>query len=165
MGLEEMTHKAEIIALGKVEAAESVWSDDGRIIVTRATVAVERSLKGGPRSRVVVETPGGKIGDQLMVASSSPIFSVGERVVLFLERVGQQERFGVVGWNLGKMVIRRDPRTGRELVSDRTVEAVYLDRQGKRVNPEHLGAGPVELGQFLRQVEDLVSRDRLDAAP
>jgi len=79
MSLEEITARSDVIVLGKVEAADSGWSDDGRIIVTRATVSVERALKGGPRVQVIVETAGGRIGDVAMIASGAPVFRAGRR--------------------------------------------------------------------------------------
>jgi len=168
MGLDEITVKSEVIILGKVEATESGWSDDGRIIVTRATVSVERALKGGPRAQVIVETPGGRVGEVAMIASGAPVFHAGDRVVLFLESAGGRaaggggaggpaRRHAVVGWNLGKMDVTRDPRTGRDLVRDRTSGALYLDRQGRPVTPERAGKGPAELQQFLEQVQGLVT--------
>lgn len=173
MSLEEIAGRADIIVLGTVEATESAWSEDGRIIVTRATVSVERSLKGGPGSRVIVETPGGRVGDQTMIASGAPVFRAGERLVLFLEPAGASGtdaagggtgRHAVVGWNLGRMFVRRDPRTGRDLVEDRTSGSLYLDRQGRPVGPERSGKGPAELRQFLGEIERMVAagpgRDR-----
>ena len=165
MRLDEVTAKSEVIVLGRVEAAESGWSDDGRIILTRATVSVERALKGGARAQVIVETPGGRIGEVAMIASGAPVFHTGDRVVLFLELArsqgaggrGAAGRLAVVGWSLGKMDVTRDPRTGRDLVRDRTSGASYLDRQGKPVTPEHAGKGPAELQQFLEQVQGLVA--------
>lgn len=166
MSLEEIAGRADVIVLGTVESAESAWSEDGRIIVTRATVSVERALKGGPRLRVVVETPGGRVGDQTMIASGAPVFRAGERLVLFLEPAGAAgaDAAGggagpraVVGWNLGRMIVRRDPRTGRDLVEDRTSGSLYLDRQGRPVGPERSGKGPAELRQFLGEIERLVA--------
>jgi len=163
MSLEDVTAKAELIVLGRVETSVAGWSDDGRIIVTRATVSVERALKGGPRARVEVEAPGGRIGDVGMIAAGAPVFHVGDRVVLFLEAAGSgagggaPRRHAVVGWNLGKMDVTRDPRTGRDLVRDRTSGALYLDRQGRPVASERAGKGPSELGEFLRHVETLVA--------
>jgi len=175
MSLEEITGQAEVIVLGTVESAESSWSPDGRIIVTRTTVSVERPLLGGPRGKVIVETPGGRVGDQTMIASGAPVFQRGERVVLFLEPAGEQlpgpgvpggastppggaALHAVVGWNLGRMSVRRDPLTGRDRVEDRTAGSLYLDRQGKPVGPERSGKGPAELGQFLQEVERLIAR-------
>ena len=161
MDLKEITGQADVIVLGTVESVESGWSDDGRIIVTRATVSVERSFKGGPRARVVVETPGGKVGDLAMVASGAPVLHAGERLVLFLEPAGGTagggRRHGVVGWNQGRMMVRHDPRTGRDLVEDRTAGTLYLDRQGRPVGPSRSGKGPAELQEFLRDVERLIA--------
>lgn len=175
MSLEEITGQAEVIVLGTVESAESSWSPDGRIIVTRTTVSVERPLLGGPRARVIVETPGGRVGDQTMIASGAPVFQRGERVVLFLEPAGEQRPgpgagsgartpaggaalHAVVGWNLGRMSVRRDPLTGRDRVEDRTAGSLYLDRQGRPVGPGRSGKGPAELGPFLQEVERLIAR-------
>ncbi len=175
MDLKEIAAKADVIVLGTVESVESGWSDDGRIIVTRATVTVERSFKGGPRARVVVETPGGKVGDLAMVASGAPVFHAGERLVLFLEPAGGAaggaaaggggRRHGVVGWNQGRMMVRRDARTGRDLVEDRTAGTLYLDRQGKPVGPGRSGKGPAELQEFLQDVERLVAEAARGSAP
>jgi hypothetical protein len=167
MDLEDMSAKADVIVLGTVESTESRWSDDGRIIVTRAFVTVERPLKGGPRARVLVETPGGRVGDLAMVASGAPVFHPGERVVLFLEPTGGPAggaaskgfvpRYGVVGWNQGRMIVRRDPGTGRDLVEDRTAGALYLDHQGNPLGAGRSGKGPAELQQFLLEVEHLIA--------
>jgi hypothetical protein len=169
MDLKEMAATADVIILGTIESVESGWSDDGRIIVTRATLSVERTFKGGPRASVVVETPGGKVGDLAMVASGAPVFHAGERVVLFLEPAGGPaggaRRHGVVGWNQGRMVVRRDPRTGRDLVEDRSAGTLYLDRQGKPVGPGRSGKGPAELQEFLRDVEHLVAETARGTAP
>jgi hypothetical protein len=170
MDLQEITTQADLIVLGTVESVESGWSDDGRIIVTRATVTVERSLKGGPRDRVVVETPGGRLGDLAMVASGAPVFHAGDRLLLFLEPAGPAaggggRRHGVVGWNQGGMIVRRDRRTGRDLVEDRTAGTLYLDRQGKPVGPGRSGRGPAELQQLLREVERLVDGAPRGSAP
>jgi len=169
MDLKEITTQADVIVLGTVESVESGWSDDGRIIVTRATVTVERSLKGGPRTRVVVETPGGRVGDLAMVATGAPVFHAGERLVLFLEPAGATagggRLHGVVGWNQGGMIVRRDRRTGRDLVEDRTAGTLFLDQQGKPVGPGRSGRGPAELQNLLREVERLVAETPRGSAP
>jgi hypothetical protein len=161
MSLEEMTGAAEIIALGRVESVEGARSDDGRIIISRVTIAVERAIKGGPRTRVTLEVPGGKADGRIMIASGAPAFASGERVVVFLAAAGEggppgaAPRLAVVGWNQGRLTVRRDPRTGRDLVHGRTEGTSYLDRQGKPVPPGRLDGGPVELEQFLAAVERL----------
>ena len=164
MSLEEIAGAARVIVLGKVESVEGAWSEDGRIIVSRVTIAVERSLKGGPRNSVTLEVPGGKVGDRIMLASGAPVFARGERVVVFLEGPGDRGQaagpghLSVVGWDQGKLEVRRDPRSGRDLVRGRTGGSAHLDRQGREVDRGLLDAGPEELQRFLDRVEDLIRR-------
>ena len=139
--LEEMTTGAEVIVQGRIDRAEPAWSDDGRIIVTRVGVAVERAIKGGPRTRVVFEVPGGRIGDQILVASGAPVFRPGDRVVLFLAQVDAPGRLAIAGWNQGALQVRRDAATGRDLVRPQVAGAP---------------AGPWPLDRFIEEVVKLL---------
>ena len=162
--LEEMTGAAEVIVLGRVERAEAAWSDDGRIIVTQVEVAVERAIHGGPRARVGFEVPGGRIGEQILVASGAPVFRAGDRVVLFL---GPQEggggsaapgRLAIIGWNQGAIRVERDRATGRDLVRPQVADTVRLDRDGKPVREAGAGVGPWALDRFLDEVVKTLER-------
>ena len=191
--LEEMATQAEVIALGRVDKVESAWTPDGRMIVTTATIEIEKALKGGPWRRVSIRTPGGRVGDQIMVASGAPTFSEGERLIVFLERPGAgasgrytagadsapagaepdasvsrggpdrgrdvalETPFSIVGWNLGKMPVRRDTRTDRDLVHDPSRDSVtYVGPDGRPIDRARGRRGPEELGQFLRRVERIL---------
>ncbi|MFQ5876423.1 MAG: hypothetical protein ACE5JH_01840 [Acidobacteriota bacterium] len=171
MSLEQIVLDSRVIVLGTVREVESSWSADGRIIVTRATIEVERSLKGGPRRRVVVETPGGRVGEQFMIASGAPVFAKGERLVLFLAPAGAEAAkagggpLAVVGWNQGKVEVRRDPRTGRDLILDRTGNVTYLGPDGREVEPRPRPRGPMELSRFLRDVAAILEAPAEDEAP
>ena len=170
--LEEMATRAEVIALGRVEKVESAWTPDGRMIVTTTTFEIEKGLKGGPWRRVSIRTPGGRIGDQIMVASGAPTFSEGERLVVFLERPGpdrgrdavSETPFSIVGWNLGKMPVRHDPRTDRDIVHDPSRDSVtYLGPDGRPIDRARGRRGPEELGQFLRRVEGILEKAAKEA--
>ncbi len=165
MEIEEMTRRAEVIALGRVDRVDSEWTADGAMIITRAVIDVEKGLKGGPLREVTVEVPGGRVGDQMMVASGAPGFERGERLILFLERPGGKTPggktagtpFGVVGWNLGKMTVRRDARTGRDVVHGAPGPAVaYVGPDGRPIDPSRSRRGPEELGRFLQRIEELL---------
>ncbi len=166
LSLEEMTGRAEVIALGEVRSAEGGWSEDHRIIVTRVTVAIDRALKGGPRASVTFEVPGGRADGQLMIASGAPAFRAGERVVIFLETagLGAAAHLAVVGWNLGAMDVARDPYSGRDVVRDRTGNALYVGHDGRVVRPEPRRGGPAELGAFLDEVTRLAAEGGRPAA-
>jgi hypothetical protein len=172
--LEEMATRAEVVALGRVEKVRSAWTPDARMIVTTATIEIEKGLKGGPRRRVSIRVPGGRVGDQIMVASGAPTFEEGERLVVFLERPGAAPSgggavdrhdaapgtpFSIVGWNLGKMSVRRDPRTGRDLVHDASGDWVtYIGPDGRPIDRTRARRGPEEVGQFLQRVEAILEK-------
>jgi hypothetical protein len=156
MGLEELEARGQVVVLGEVRSVASMMSEDGRIIVTRAILRIERSLKGGPRAEVTVEVPGGTLNGTTLVASGAPRFTEGERVVLFLEEVNG--RFGVAGWNQGRFTVRRDPRTGRDLVTQPGGGSLYVDPHGRPAPRDPRLAGPRVLEDFLRDVEAIVAR-------
>jgi hypothetical protein len=159
MGLEDLERGSEAIVVGSVETADSGWSEDGRLIVTRITVKVDRAMKGGPRQTVTFEVPGGTIDGQTLVASGAPVFHKGERVVLFLDRGGAaEERLGVVGWNQGRFAIERDPQTHRDLVRQPGGGTLYVDAQGRPAHRDPQLAGPRELADFLSEIEGLVAK-------
>jgi len=185
--LEEMANRAEVIALGTVEKVESAWTADGRVIVTTATIEIEKGLKGGPWRRVSIRTPGGRVGDQTMVASGAPTFLEGERLVVFLERPGagtpgrdaggtrggpdqardaiSETPFAIVGWNLGKMPVRRDARTDLDIVHDPSRDSTtYLGPDGRPIDRARSRRGPEELGQFLQRVEKILEKAAKKAA-
>ncbi|HYV19634.1 MAG TPA: hypothetical protein VFC25_11480 [Verrucomicrobiae bacterium] len=156
LGLEELERQGQVVVLGQVRAVSSMMSEDGRIIITRATVRVDRALKGGPRAEVVVEVPGGTLNGTTLVASGAPRFTEGERVVLFLEAAGG--RFGVTGWNQGRFTVRRDPNTGRDLVTQPGGGSLYVDAQGRPAPRDPRLAGPRVLEDFLRDIEAISAR-------
>jgi hypothetical protein len=116
---EELTRSAELVVSGKVESIESSWTADGKSIVTRATVAINETVKGQPRTeRVVVEYEGGEVGGVgLKVSDISPLIK-GSDVILFLKSgvsraslSGQgldQKTYHFVGKSQGKYTIGED---------------------------------------------------------
>jgi hypothetical protein len=119
---------------------------------------------------VAFEVPGGRVGDTTLVASGAPVFRPGERVALFLDRSpapGEAEDatrarpLGVTGWNLGKLEVRRDPVTGRDLVYNRAAGPAGLDRDGQPLS-RRTGEGPVELSRFLARIDEFLKQPPWD---
>jgi hypothetical protein len=156
-GLEDLEREGQVIVLGEIAAVDPGMSDDGRIIVTRVEVRIDRALKGGPRERVTLEIPGGTLHGTTLVASGAPRFAAGERVVLFLEPQAAG-RFVVTGWNQGKFLVRRDPRTGRDVVTQPGGGSLYVGPDGRPAPRDPRLAGPRVLGDFLRDIETIVAR-------
>jgi hypothetical protein len=88
--LDELTDRSSRIVQGTVRAFQSCPSADGQTIVTQVVLSVSTHLKapsGSPASEgdLTLTVPGGEIGGIGLRVGTSPQFSVGERVVLFLK--------------------------------------------------------------------------------
>lgn len=128
----ELKQDSDLIVVGQVEDTESFWSEDGTIIMTRASVVAEDTVMGTtPPERVWVEYEGGTIGEiGLKVSDISPL-EKGERVLLFLREgksrkpVTEEERsllrkggpavpvYSIVGQAQGKYRIDQEGRAKR----------------------------------------------------
>lgn len=83
---ETLVARSELVVVGTVERIESVLLAGPRV-VTRVTLAVERTVKGDPGGPTVVVTePGGTAGRLRVGVPGTPSFAVGEHVLAFLRR-------------------------------------------------------------------------------
>jgi hypothetical protein len=117
MDTDELAGRADIVAIGRVVSLRSEWSDDGRRILTRATVAVEEYLKGEqPQRSLVITVPGGEVEGVGELYSHSARFKKDENVVVFVER-DSRGALHVTGGEQGKFSIIKDERTEKQMVA------------------------------------------------
>lgn len=84
---DEITKSSDVVIRGMVQRVESYWSDDGKTIMSRATISVVEEVRGqNVPHQVVVEFAGGEIGDLGYRVSDSVVFEEGEETLLFLRR-------------------------------------------------------------------------------
>ncbi len=112
MSTQELTLGSVIVVMGEVEDIEARWSLDGKIILTSVTIGNIDVISGETgHENVIVEYPGGAIGDIELKVSDTPSFSKGEKVILFLKSA-QSEYYGdvynIVGKAQGKYTIGDD---------------------------------------------------------
>ncbi len=103
LNLEDLTRQAEMILTGHVVDLKSERDDKQGMIYTYATIAVDRTLKGEQREQVVVQVPGGEVGQLGLWVSDTPEFAVGQQVLLFL---AGKDNLQPVGWQQGKYTIQ-----------------------------------------------------------
>lgn len=122
-GLGFLADRADRIVIGRATSVVSrheatEWGDE--LIVSDVTIAVEEVLKGeaAPGGEIVLAGIwSGRIGDVAMASSDTPLFTEGERFVLFLE-TEPDGRLGIAGGDLGKVLIDESdglPETGATL--------------------------------------------------
>lgn len=118
---DQITKSSDMVIRGTVQNVECFWSEDGKTIMSRATISVNEVVRGQiVPSQLVVEFEGGEIGGLGYRVSDSAAFEVGEDTLLFLRQrargsaavqsgpAGQPDRFQLVGRAQGKYTI--DPQ-------------------------------------------------------
>ena len=115
--LATMVEKSDFIFVGTVVQIQSAWNAEHTRIYTRTTFEVEVYVKGGAGGTVVVETLGGVVGDVGMVVPGVSQFRRGEKNLLFISTGPRTGKHRVVGWSQGRFKIKKDPKTGQEMLS------------------------------------------------
>ncbi len=98
--VEESARTSDAVVRGKVVSTSSRW--DGGHIVTDVEIAVASAWKGQPGRRVTVTIPGGVVGDLGQHVDAAPKFTVGEDVVVFVQRAPNGKLLRVNGLAQGK---------------------------------------------------------------
>lgn len=143
--LQRLTQDSEAIIHGLVLSTQARWVDDarGRRIRTYATVRCHQWLKGQGGNEVVVELPGGLVGEIRERVTPAVRVSRGEEVVLFLKGDPLRPAAGVAS----KLLVERGAAHGLlgvmplpELVSQ--VDALTGRRPRQAVKPRPEPAQP-----------------------
>lgn len=148
--------QADAVVQGQVVQLDTFWSEDGRVILTEATVAIDEVLVGKAPTTVTVRTFGGKIGDVGIEAHGFPKFEDGERVILFLSREPSDDSLRVLGYQEGqfRVVTRRDGVT---------LAVPMVEENARYVTPDGRPAPEpksVEINQWKAQIKSLAERVR-----
>ena len=116
--IEQLTKGADVILTGKVTKQNSSWNQNKTRIITHTTVQVDGYLKGSNNENfVVVNHPGGEIGDVGEWYSHMPTFKNDEEVLLFLKKDKKSSGYHVYDGEEGKINIINDPRTGEKMTA------------------------------------------------
>jgi hypothetical protein len=132
VSLDGLTDRSSVVLAGTVTALQGCYSSGPVKIVTRVTVRPDFVLKGrlDKRGDITVTVAGGDFGPLRLEAGTSPEFTAGERVVLFLRSDGT---FGLVpseGFQSKFTVTARGYVAGLGLPLDQLEERVSTASQG-----------------------------------
>jgi hypothetical protein len=137
MTAEELIQEADAVVQGRVIRLESKWDQQGRIIVTEATVEVSETIAGVAPAQIVVQVPGGKVADYRVDAPGFPQLAESEEVILFVKEDRSMQVNRIVGHQQGhfEVVERLD---GVTLAVPRIEEGVsFLTPSGRPVPAPH----------------------------
>lgn len=117
LGLEQLAQASTDIVRGHVVSQESRWNADHTRIITITTVAVEDCLKGHATGNLVIEQPGGTVGNFRVRVAGTALFRQDTSYLLFLEpAASDSSRSLLVGMTQGAYPIYRDATTQEERV-------------------------------------------------
>jgi hypothetical protein len=116
MTLEDLARQSQSVVQGKVARTWSAWDNDHQVIWTHYEVEVSDSLKGPAQSKLVVSEPGGTVGETSMLIAGTPVYEVGEEIVLFSEAtpIGYAR---TCGWGQGKFRVSTAQDGTRKVVA------------------------------------------------
>jgi hypothetical protein len=147
---EQLVQQAELIFQGTVTDVKSVWEGQGaqRHIDTYVTFQVADSVKGNAGSSYTIRMLGGTVGDETMLVTDTPKFSVGDREILFVEHNFDQF-VPLVGISHGRFHVQSDKETGRDIVVNSEGEPVRdltkLGREEESVSaPDAISPGQLK---------------------
>lgn len=135
MSTSDLVKSSSAVVEGEVFSLASRWTADGRIIVTDASVRVWDTLAGKASEVVQVKTFGGTVDGFTVDAIGFPEFTLGERVLLFLEPDTEAGRLRVNGYQQGLYRIVSRPDGVETAVPSVDHGVQLLSSTGARVAP------------------------------
>ena len=116
--LEDLTLDAETIVVGRCLESSSEWH--GRTLVTRVTLAVEKSLSGPATERLTLFLPGGIDSNRPVPVAitypGAPQLTVDEQALFFLRSIPDTAGHRLVGFSQGMAPLRTDAK-GRQVLA------------------------------------------------
>ncbi|RLB59180.1 MAG: hypothetical protein DRI34_02725 [Deltaproteobacteria bacterium] len=114
--VDDLSRLAPLVLVGEVNSVKCEWNQSKTKIYTRVLVTPTEVLKGDKNpGTVTIKTIGGRVGNVVAELAGAPRFSVGERVVVFLEPRRDGDGYNTLGLYQGKFELVRDQKTGQEL--------------------------------------------------
>jgi hypothetical protein len=151
---DDMIVGARAIVRGRVLSVGSALDERQDRIYTYITLRVQEVIKGRITTRrIVIKELGGIVGDRAMVVYGNPQFTVGERVLLYLDTWadGSLRTYQMF---LGKFNIITDTNTGQQMAlrSSPDANTVVLPRHLHSTQANESSTERMELGAYTRMV-------------
>jgi hypothetical protein len=144
----ELCRASDVVARGVVVGSRATW--EGRRIVTLVEVRILESLKGEPGTSVVVSRPGGMIDGLAMGVPGAAKLTVGDEVVLFLQRKG--DNYHSLGMGQGVYHVQIDARSGERIARQDLDGLAMLDATGKLTAERRAPAAPLRVVDLIAEI-------------
>ncbi len=156
MSFEQIVAGSDAIVHGTVARSWTAWDETHRSIWTHYEIAVADTLKGEPGPKIVVSEPGGELDGVHMQIVGTPVYEVGEEVVLFAAPtpIGYLR---TCGWGQGRFAVRSE--RGVKTVAQGAMRAEVVEAGKQAPSQRALSTvGGSSLEQFKAMIRDEVVR-------
>ncbi len=110
----ELTDNSDMILTGRIARTWTAWDSDHKYIWTHYELRVSGAHKGGAPALVEFAEPGGIAGGVGMSIAGTVGYTVGENVLVFLQRM-PNGYLRTTGWGQGKYRVDADTRLHESL--------------------------------------------------
>jgi len=115
-GTDELSRRADVVVVGKVNSVVSEWNRSRTRIVTRVTLAVDQYVKGSSAGgSMTLVVPGGEVEGVGEWYSHTPQFKENEDVLVFAQK-DSHGTLSVTAGSRGKISLQMDEHTGRRVL-------------------------------------------------
>lgn len=153
LSLERLAAGSDAVTRVRCASSESRWENHS--IWTLTTFDVVESMKGNLPRQIAVRLPGGRVGHLTTAVDGTPKFNPGDEAVVFLER-SRAGGFTVAGWVEGTFRVSRDPRTGKETVTQESSAFAVFDTATRAFRTEGIRRMPIE--EFRARIAAAIAR-------
>ncbi|MFW2388131.1 MAG: hypothetical protein ACN4G0_07340 [Polyangiales bacterium] len=154
--LDELATEADQIILGRVLFSESFQHRNGQL-GTWHRIGIEQEVAGQAptEDEIIVETLGGRIGDVTMRVEGEARFSIGERVLVFIQGGGPYSASRAVGMGQGVMRVRMEQGVETVRQSREGLMLVRRDAQGRLKRSRGALPEPERLDALLEKLREI----------
>lgn len=159
LDLDELAAEAEQIVLGRVLFSESFQHRNGQL-GTWHRIGIEREVVGQAptEDEIIIETLGGRIGDVAMRVEGEASFTVGERVLVFIQGGGPYSASRAVGMGQGVMRVRSEQGVDTVRQSREGLMLVRRDLRGRLKQSAGALPEPERLDTLLERLRDMTGK-------
>lgn len=155
MSPEELSKESDYIVEGNVIKVLPEWDIKTKMIYSRITIQVERSYRNKLKDRFVdlVEL-GGTIGNYSTSAPYNPVYSLNEKVIVFLKYDKMKNNHFTYGALFGKYdVVDNSSQKKIVLKKNRDIDALVIDSKNQTSTIKKIDNISYEYDAFLKILE------------
>lgn len=163
--IDSLIAQSDYVVRAVVRSATAAWREHAgrRYIGTRVELEIREVIKGAPPSPLVLDLPGGRVGQDELVIEGLPVFHAGEEHVLFVH--GEQRKMlPLVALMHGVYPVIHEARTGETYVLRSNGQPLY---SAEDVSRPMTGPGsaklrnpagrPLTAAAFSRQIRERIA--------